>query len=133
MGLVDGSQAWRVTLPGPPPSVNHSYRIVRVPRKGGEGMVSRLAKAEGVEAYQAGVSLIVRAARPSGWTPATRIRLRYWFYLKRKVDADNALKAMNDAIALALGIDDDGFLPCVVSKEMGAKEPRVEVEISNEP
>lgn len=111
--------------------MNHSYKIIRVPRKGGGGLVSRLGKADGVEAYQAGVTMIVRAARPSGWHPADRVRLRYWFYLKRRVDCDNALKAMNDAIATALGTDDDSFLPCVVAKEMGHKDPRVEIEISN--
>lgn len=124
-----GDGPWRVTLPGPPPSVNHSYKIVKVPRRGGGGLVSRLAKADGIEAYQAGVTLIVRAARPSGWKPAAPLRLRYWFYLKRKVDCDNAMKALNDAVARALGVDDDSFLPCVVAKELGHKDPYVVVEI----
>ena len=132
------SDSWRMTLPGPPPTVNHSYRIVKVPRKGGGGLVSTLAKARGIEAYQAGVTYIAKVAKPRGWEPAEKIRLRYWFYLTREIDCDNALKAINDAIALAIRPDaspvkrDRGFLPCVVDMYLGEKDPRVVVEVSNE-
>lgn len=126
-----------MTLPGPPPTVNHTYKIVRVPRRGGGGLVSRLAKTEGIETYQAGVTLIARTAKPSGWQPADKIRLRYTFYLGRELDCDNALKAINDAIALAIRPSasaakrDSGFLPCVADVFVGDKNPRVVVEIWN--
>lgn len=129
--------SWQMTLPGPPPTVNHSYRIVVVPGRKGQGMVRRLAKAEGVETYQAGVTLIARTAKPSGWQAADKVRLRYTFYLGRELDCDNALKAINDAIALAIrptasaAKRDSGFLPCVADVFVGDKNPRVVVEVWN--
>lgn len=86
--------------------------------------------------YQTGVVLLTRSAMPARWRPAGEwIRLRYRFFLKRSIDCDNAMKAMNDAIAQAIGVDDRRFLPCVTSKGVNPKEkdPRVEVEISDEP
>lgn len=121
-----------MTLPGPPPTVNHSYKIVRVPRKDGGGLVSKLAKADGIETYQTGVTLITKTARPSGWVPGERIRLRYWFWLTKDVDCDNALKAINDAIATGLGVNDKIFLPCVQEKTVNKGiDPHVIVEIEN--
>ena len=122
-----------MTLPGPPVSVNHQFKIVVVPKKGGGGLVRRLGKADGVEAYQAGITYIAKAARPSGWEPANKIRLRYWFYLSHEIDCDNALKAINDAIAVALGVNDKGFLPCVQDKIVAkGTDPHVVVEVENE-
>jgi Holliday junction resolvase RusA-like endonuclease len=48
-------------------------------------------------------------------------------------DADNLLKALNDAIAKALNVDDKVFLPCVRSKAVDGREkdPRVIVEIDD--
>ena len=126
-----------MTLPGPPPTINHTYKIVTVPKKGGGGLVRRLGKADGIEAYQAGVTYIAKVAKPSGWVPADKIRLRFWFYLSREIDCDNALKAINDAIALAIRPDaspakrDSGFLPCVADMYLGQKDPRVVVEVEN--
>ena len=101
-------------------------------------MVRRLAKAPGIEHYQAGVTLITRTARPTGWVPGEKIRLRYWFNVGREIDCDNALKAINDAIALAIRPEassakrDSGFLPCVQDITIGNKDPHVVVEIENE-
>lgn len=126
-----------MTLPGPPPTINHTYKIVTVPKKGGEGVVRRLGKVEGVEHYQAGVTMIARSARPSGWQPAAKIRLRYWFHLQREIDCDNALKAINDAIAFAIRPDaspvmrDRGFMPCVQDIQLDEKNPYVIVEVEN--
>jgi len=95
-------------------------------------MVSRLGKADGVEAYQTGVTYITKTAKPTGWVPGRQIRLRYQFYLNREVDCDNALKAINDAIALGLGVNDKIFLPCVTSKVIDKKAaPCVVVELEN--
>lgn len=100
-------------------------------------MARRLGKAPGVEAYQTGVTYLAKTAKPSGWNPAAKIRLRYWFYLGRELDCDNALKAINDAIALAIRPDasaakrDSGFLPHVIDVVTGDKNPRVVVEIEN--
>lgn len=128
------------TIPGQPPSVNHLYKIATSTATdkfgqtvyGSDGKPKRyrrMVKAEGVEAYQTAVGRIVQTARPRGWQPGNRVRLRYWFHLKRDMDCDNALKALNDAIARALGVNDKIFLPCVQEKTTGNKEPSVRVEI----
>jgi Holliday junction resolvase RusA-like endonuclease len=118
-------------IPGAPPSVNHSYRPVKVRNKTG-GTSLRMAKADSVLAYQTLVAHLVRLARPPRWQlPEGYIRVRYAFYLRRDIDCDNAMKALNDAIAGALGVNDKRFLPCVTSKTVSPKEdPRVEVELS---
>ena len=141
-----GDLKWRVLVPGQPPSVNHTYKPVIFPRKDRSGrtiydqsgrVVNRIgmAKQKDVVAYQNDVIRLARVSRPSGWEPSGAwIRVRYRFFLKRKVDCDNALKALNDALAMAIGVDDNLFLPCVESKSINGKEkyPRVEVEIEQE-
>lgn len=121
--------SWSVTIPGQPPSTNHAYKIVTVRR--GSVPFRTLAKTEEAVAYQTAARLIVAAAKPSGWTPAAQIRLTYRLFLASRQDADNSLKLLNDAIARALGVNDDRFLPCVESKEVvTAKLARVEVTIT---
>jgi Holliday junction resolvase RusA-like endonuclease len=90
-----------------------------------------IRKSSGAESYQAGVTLIARTARPSGWKYEKGfVRLQYEFRLKRDIDCDNLLKALNDALAVALGMDDRFFLPCVKSKEVGVKDPNVTVTVN---
>jgi Holliday junction resolvase RusA-like endonuclease len=112
---------WNILIPGPIPSTNHIYGYAN----------GRVYKKAGVETFQAVAAHLTRLARPKGWEPAARIRLTYDFNLTRKADCDNLLKMLNDSIALALGIDDDRFLPCVLSKTMRAKYPFVEVIVEN--
>ncbi len=138
------TDAWRVTIDGQPPSVNHTYKIGRRPRvdpkthralyndDGSVKLVSRLVKDPAVQDYQDGVTMIVRAARPSGWKPAKRVRIIYHYYLKGDIDCDNMKKAMNDAIAAAIGANDKAFMACDGIKELGHAKPRVELEIGNE-
>lgn len=94
-----------------------------------------MAKQKDVVVYQNDVVRLTRISRPSGWVASGGwIRVRYRFFLKRKIDCDNAIKALNDALALAIDVDDSLFLPCVTSKSINGKEkfPRVEVEIEEE-
>jgi Holliday junction resolvase RusA-like endonuclease len=124
---------FRFTVPGVPPSVNHSYRPIKVRNKDGSFSL-RMAKNDVVLSYQVATAYLVRQARPSGWEPPEGyIRVRYQFFLRRSIDCDNAMKALNDAIAGALGVNDARFLPCVMSKSVNSKEPnpRVEVEIAD--
>ena len=126
------ARSWGFTIEGQPPSVNHLYTIGWRPRKNGSGLGPCLIKADGIETYQAGVTYIVKTARPSGWKPARRVRLLYTYHLTRDADCDNLKKAMNDAIASALGVNDRIFLATDVSKEIVKANPRVEVEVVNE-
>lgn len=125
--LREAPVSWSFLIPGKPPSWNHSYKIVRYKQNG----TSRLgyAKVAGLEDWQTSVGLIVRTSKPNGWQPDAQVRLQYNFYLPRKMDADNALKSLNDAIAAALDIDDDRFLPCVLSKEIDKANPRIVVTV----
>lgn len=136
---------WSVTIPGAPPSVNHSYRPIMVHKKDSFGRplfsasgkaVTRIgmAKQSAVTDYQTAVVRIAQSARPSGW-PASGpwIRVMYQFFLRRSIDCDNAMKALNDALAMAIGVNDEIFLPCALSKSIDSKEknPRVVVTLDD--
>lgn len=113
---------WGFTVPGQPPSVNHSY----APRGG------RIYKVSGVEEYQVGAATITRNARPKGWLPGRRVRVAYRMWLDSpRRDASNCIKALEDAIAAALGVNDAIFIPCVELRETDKANPRVEVTIGN--
>lgn len=112
--------------------MNHMYEATIVRRADGSSVRS-VRKANGVESYQVAATLIAKAARPSDWEPAERIRVIYRFFLKRDIDCDNALKALNDAIAKAIGTDDKRFLPYVEAKTVGKDiDPGVAVTLMNE-
>ena len=123
-----------------PPSVNSSYKIVRVPHKGG-GSHQQLAKTEEAWAFQTYVAHLCRMARPTDFAPVGQIRVRLAFFLKRAADPDNLLKVTLDGVKFGLGTkegrngkqvpkyDDIRYLPCVVSSESGHKDPHVEIEI----
>lgn len=126
--MAVGPMKWTVVVPEAPPSVNHSYKIVRI------GNHMRKAKTEEVIRFQALTAMLTRQAKPRNWQPEGQwIRLRYRFYLRYDKDCDNAVKALNDAIASALGVNDSRFLPCTELKSVNRKEPtpRVEVDIGD--
>ena len=120
--------AFSFEIPGQPPSWNSSYRIVRVPHRGG-GSHLQLAKTDEGWKYQLVAATIVRRAKPKGWSPEGQVRVRYWFRLKRAMDATNCLKLLEDAIAEGLGVNDAIFLPCVEELTTGHKDPSVTVEV----
>jgi Holliday junction resolvase RusA-like endonuclease len=113
---------FQFTVEGQPPSVNHMYARTRT---GG------VRKADGVESYQTGITHIVRTTRPVHFVLPENvyIHIHYAFYLKRDIDCDNLLKALNDAIAIGLGVNDKWFLPCVEFKAIKQKEPHVFVTV----
>ena len=113
--------SWSITIPGPIPSSNHIYGYT----------AGRVYKKAGIEQFQTVVAHLTRLARPKGWEPTRQIRLTYAFNLTRKADCDNLLKMLNDAVAQALGVDDDIFLPCVISKVVAKGYSFVEVGVEN--
>lgn len=138
-------------IPGQPPTGNKLYEPVWRHDKAGN-RYQGLAKKEGVSTYQLQVMSLTRRAMPQGWDPGHYdpkkghglIVVRFWFYLGRAVDADNAMKVINDGIKLGLGtrevygkngvrvvprFDDARFLGQAWWLETGHKEPRVEVEL----
>lgn len=123
------------TVPGQPMSWNRSYRnrmmVVRdrlgVPVISKHGKPVQRAtqyKTEEAKAWQDGVKLICRAAKPSDFNP-TQIIVAYDFVLARDIDCDNVLKMANDAIAQAIGLNDKFFYPVVLSKISGSKDPHI--------
>jgi Holliday junction resolvase RusA-like endonuclease len=112
------------TIPGRAPSVNHMYAP-------GRTFGSR-RKAPGVEDWQTKVAQIVRVARPSGWAPQGQVRLVFDFHLNREADLDNLFKALLDAIAAALGVNDRIFLPCARSKtKVATADERIVITVSD--
>lgn len=110
-----------VVIFGQPPSVNHSYA---------RSKFGKVYKVAGVESYQVAAAALVRLAKPTGWTATRRIEVEYQMWLDSpRRDASNALKALEDAIAAALGVNDSTFLPCVTLKEWDKLNPRVVVTI----
>ena len=121
---------WSFTIPGAPPSINATYKVVLMKKDG--VTTRRLAKTPEAVAWQLGVVLIVKTARPSDWKPARRIIIEMTYWMNRKGrDADNPQKALLDSIATALGVNDNSFLPCVVRNEVDKVHPRIEVTIRN--
>ena len=114
--------SWSFDIPGQPPTTNHLYVRVR-------GKWNMMTKAPGVAAYQDSVVLLARQARPSGWQPGAQLRVTLALYLKRDVDADNCLKSILDALALALGCNDRIMLPCITHKSSGHPQPHTTVTV----
>jgi Holliday junction resolvase RusA-like endonuclease len=130
---------WRFIIKGQPLSWNHAYKRVTYKMRQPDGtmrVMNRMGKADGVEAYQEGIILLAKVARPSGWTHPkdTPIRIRYWFYTNPLIDTDNMKKLVNDAIAKAIGVNDKWFLTCdVVNFKVQDGHQRIEVEIDSDP
>jgi hypothetical protein len=90
-------------------------------------------KKPGVEAYQTMVTYKVREERPDGWRPDGQIIVSYFFYLGRDVDCTNAIKVIEDGVAMALRPEDPlydrQFLPRAMVKETGHKQPHVIIRL----
>lgn len=122
------STGFRVEIPGQPPSWNQSYRIIRLPRRTG-GFYHSMKKTSEAESYQALVTHLTRQARPASFQPEGQIFICYQMFLKRDADCDNLAKITNDSLAIALDINDSRFLPVVLSKTSGNKEPRMVISL----
>lgn len=119
-------------------SWNHAYKRVTYSQRMPDGKLktmNRMAKVDGVDAYQEAIILLAKVARPSGWEHKknTPIRIRYFFYTNPAIDTDNMKKLVNDAIAKAIGINDKWFLTCdVVNEKVEIGKQRIEIEIDDE-
>lgn len=121
------------TIPGVPPSVNHMY---------GHGR-GRTYRAAGVGSYQADVIAIVAnaasirpALRPE-WRAMVdagsivRIELTWYRPDRRRRDSSNIVKALEDALATALEVNDEHF-EWTTRRAYDPKNPRVELTLSLE-
>ena len=123
---------WTYEIDGQPPSVNNMYTQI-ILRRGVSAPVRAVKKDSKVAAYQVAATYMTKLAKPKGWKakPGQQIRVFLDFQLNRDIDCDNAMKALLDAIATALDVNDRVFLPCTRSKTIGNKEPKVIVEIDD--
>jgi Holliday junction resolvase RusA-like endonuclease len=126
---------FRFVVEGSPPSINRTYKIVYMHpfcHSCGRGRAT-LAKASEVATWQDQVAWLAKAARPSGWMPARRVRIIMDVYVKNeRQDADGPSKALQDSVAHGLGFDDRICLLTTRRKEVDKLRPRIEVSIENE-
>lgn len=123
---------WSFEIPGQPPSVNNMYTQIILRRGTAAPPIRSVKKDSKVAAYQVAATYMTKTSRPRGWVPPKgQIRITLDFELARDADCDNLMKALLDAIATALNVNDRMFLPCTRSKVVGSKDPKVRVEIDD--
>lgn len=118
------------TVPGQPVSWNAAYQVRRYKLPNGEWQRG-IRKTKEAEAYQDGVRMIARVARPSSFmvSKTQQLIVAYEFFLKKDIDCDNLLKLMNDALAEAINVNDRVFLPVVMSKSTGLPNPYTRITV----
>lgn len=101
----------RLELDMLPPSLNHMYRPTH---RGGKALTDEALTFRGL------VALELRGQSVPADVPLV---LSFWFTFgnKRRSDGDNRLKALQDAIALALGFDDSRIVEWHGYTEVGPK------------
>ena len=98
-----------------------------------------MAKAKATKAYRTQAALVALAAKPADHTPWKYATAAAVFYVKdrRRRDADNALasiKALFDGLRDAGIIEDDsGLTHAPLRFEVDAKNPRVEITLTERP
>lgn len=134
------NNAFTFTVPGQPVTWNHMYKEINVPvfdrfgspihdSYGRQKMRRGKAKTSEANVFQSGVTLICKAARPSSFKPKHMVIVAYRYYLVKDMDCDNMMKASNDAIARALGLDDKRFLTLPFGKDIVHSNPRMVVTV----
>ena len=121
------STSFSFTMPGQPPTWNHMYRWTT--RNVNGKSVRIQVKTDEANLYQSQLTMVARAAKPSDFNPPNGIIVAYDMFLGRDLDADNVMKAVNDALAIALGVNDKRFLPVTLSKTHGNREPMLLVRV----
>ena len=118
----------RLTLPLPP-SVNHShinirkrYRLMRI-------------RSTATKDYMCEAGWLAKGwCAAEKWTPPTKdrkiiMRVWVWFPDKRKRDADNILKILQDSLTGIMWLDDRQVMPRVMDVGVDKQNPRVEIEV----
>lgn len=114
-------------MPGQPPTWNHMYRWTTRTVNGKQIRIQ--AKTDEANLYQSQLTMVARSAKPSSFHPVGQVIVAYDMALGRDLDADNVMKAINDALAVALGVNDKQFLPVVIGKTTGSKAPWIEIHV----
>jgi len=121
------SDNFEVTMPGQPPSWNHMYRWTT---KTINGKVIRIqVLTDEANLYKSQLSMVARAARPSDFRPQNQVIVAYFMFLGRELDDDNVMKATNDSLAIAIGVNDKKFRSMTMLKEHGHKDPHIVIRL----
>lgn len=116
----------QITIPLPP-SVNHMYRNGSKPgAKYKTGAYRRWEEEAGYIVLEKASSLRI-AGRLDQFAPP--IALEAWFFFpdRRRTDADNRCKALQDLLANVLKFDDSAIIDVVLHKRIDRKGARCEV------
>jgi hypothetical protein len=116
-----------VTMPGQPPSWNHMYRWTTRNVNGRQVRIQVLT--DEANLYKSQLTMVARASKPGSFQPVGGIIVAYTMRLGRDLDADNVMKAVNDSLAVALGVNDKLFLPVTLDKTSGNKNPHVIIDV----
>lgn len=76
------------------------------------------------------MTLIVKAAKPSGWAPTGWIRVLWDVQLERHIDMDNLQKAVNDVLEMATGVNDKWFVPSFKYPEIGVSRQHAGITLT---
>jgi len=114
-------------MPGQPPTWNHMYRWTTKTVNGKQIRIQ--VKTDEASLYQSQLTMVARAAKPSDFKPVGQVIVAYEMLLDRNLDADNVLKAVNDALAVALDVNDKLFIPIVLMKTSGAAHPMLAIHV----
>ncbi|HJU04910.1 MAG TPA: RusA family crossover junction endodeoxyribonuclease [Nitrospiraceae bacterium] len=118
-----------LTLPIPP-SINHQYATVN-----GRRILSAMGRGYKAEV---GRQVLVALARSSYRdmllrtirTRALALTIRFYFASPARRDVDGGVKITQDAVAEALGINDNRIVELHVYKSPGSMQPRLELSLS---
>lgn len=111
---------------GLPPSINHYYKVVW-----NRGRYSKALTAEG-RAYREAVWFAVQQVKPEGipnWTKGTITVQAEYFFRSWRSDCDNPTKALIDALAKALGFNDNRVSEIHLYKRIDRVRPRADVVV----
>ncbi len=128
MSAATNGPALHLTLPMPP-SANHSHHNVTM-----NGRLLRVPSKQSKAWRQETIVICTDAMTRAGWTKPRQTKcvmeLTIWWRDRRRRDADNLIKGIQDAIQAAGVIDDDRWLlPRVVDFSYDKEKPRVEVVV----
>jgi len=86
-------------------------------------------KTDEANLYQSQLTMLARNAKPSDFKPMGQIIVAYEMILDRNLDADNVMKVVHDALAIALEVNDKLFLPLVWMKTSGSAHPFLAIHV----
>ena len=130
----------KLVFHGVVPTVNHLHNPRIVTAKGGKQFVTMQLSAEGRKFKKTCMTQFAQQLKRSGYQKPDGITFWYlhiiiikpWLNLDNTVkeeDASNRIKALEDAVKEATGIDDRYFWVCQIEKEHSRENPRAIVKL----